>query len=302
LRLENRKVKNNLTLMLIALPGLILLIAFYYVPLLGWVYAFFDYKPGYNIWDCTFVGFKYFKAVIESDDLVRVMRNTFAISFLSLLTTPIPPLFAIFLSEIKNKKFQKFVQTATTLPNFISWIIIFSIAFLMFSVDGGMVNEFLLKWKLIDEPTNLLANSDAAWIFQTLLGLWKSLGFSAIIYFAAITSVDQELLDAASVDGAGRIARIRYITIPGLLPTYFTLLLISIGNILSNGFEQYYIFSNSIVGKEIEVLDVYIYNVGFYLNNYSLSTAFGILKILLSIALLFVANTLSKKLRGTAIL
>lgn len=302
MKLKNRKAKRNLTLTLLALPGLILLIAFYYVPLFGWIYAFFDYKPGYKVWDCTFVGLKYFIQVIQSNDLVRVMRNTFAISSLSLLTTPIPPLFAILLAEMKSKRFQKFVQTATTLPNFISWIIIYSIAFLMFSVDGGMINEVLLNWKLIDEPTNLLANPNVAWIFQTLLGLWKSLGFSAIIYFAAITSIDQELLDAASVDGAGRMARIRYITIPGLLPTYFTLLLISIGNILSNGFEQYYIFSNQIVGKELEVLDVHIYNLGFYLNNYSLSTAFGILKILLSISLLFFANALSKKIRGTAIL
>ena len=292
--------KNLLFLM--ALPCFAFVVIFYYMPIFGWIYAFFEYKPGLKLNQCAFVGMKYFKLALEEPELLTVLRNTFVLSFLGILATPLPAVFAIMLSEMRSKAYKKVIQTITTLPNFISWVLVYAIFFLFFSIDGGLVNELLLKYGIISEPTSVLGNADIVWIFQTLVSIWKVLGFNAIIYFAAIAGIDQELYDAANVDGAGRFGKILHITIPGLYSTFIVLQVLGIGNILSNGFDQFYIFHNAMVHDKIQVLDYYLYRIGIGDVNgggdFSLATALGISKTFISLLLLMMANFLSKKLRG----
>lgn len=297
-----RSLTPRPTLLLMAIPCFLFVLAFSYIPLFGWLYAFFDYKPGLSLARTEFVGFKYFTLAFGDPDLFRVLRNTFVMSLLGILVSPLAALFAILLSDMPSKSVRRFIQTATTLPYFISWILVYAIFFVFFAVDDGFLNVLLLKLGWISEPTNLLGNPDIVWPFQTAVGLWKGLGFSAIIYLAAIAGIDQQLYDAASVDGAGRWGRIWYITVPGLVPTYVTLLLLSIGSFLSNGLEQYYVFYNPLVHEKIEVLDYYVYRLGFLQNDYSYSTAVGMTKTLVSVVLLFTANAIARRIRGQSII
>jgi putative aldouronate transport system permease protein len=297
-----RTLSKKFDLLLMGLPCILLVIVFNYAPLFGWIYGFFDYKPGMRLSQSEFVGFKFLIEAFTDTTLLTVLRNTLVLGMLSLAASVIPPIFAMFLNELYGRRAKKVIQTVTTFPQFISWILVFSIFFIFFSVDDGYVNKVLLALGLIKEPTNLLANEGAVWWLQTLLSMWKNIGFSAIIYLASIAGIDPGLYQAADVDGAGRFRKMFHITVPELLPTFFTLLLLGIGNILSNGFDQYYLFYNNLVSDKVLVLDVYLYQVGLGMNLYSLSTALGMTKTIISVILLFGANSLSRAIRGTAII
>lgn len=288
-------------LFFLALPFLLMVFAFGYVPLFGWIYSLFHYKAGLDLSQMDFVGLENFAKLISNwDDLSRVMRNTLVMSFLGILASPLPMAFAILLNEIRVPFFKKFVQTTTTLPNFISWIIVFALSFAIFS-NEGLIANLLRALGSESTYTAIYGKNSAVWGFQWALGVWKSIGWSGIIYIASISGIDAELYEAARVDGANRFHLIRYITVPGLIPTYFVLLLLGISNMLSNGFEQYFVFYNSLVADRIEVLDYYIYKIGILINDYSYSTVLGITKTVVSVALLFTANLLSKKIRGQSI-
>ena len=299
-----RKKLRGIKYLLLAVPFLIYVFAFSYVPLVGWIYSVFDYKIGQKFLDfgsMVFVGLGNFqKLFTERSEVLRVLRNTLALSALGLLATPVPVVFAIMFNEIKNSKFKKIVQTATTLPNFISWIIVYGVSFAFFSVNG-FVSVLMQKIGIQPPVMGILGDVDHTWVLQWILGIWKSFGWSAIIYIAAITGIDSELYDAAKVDGANKIQSILHITIPGIMPTYVVMFLLAVSNILSNGFDQYFMFYNPMVADKIEVLDYYVYKVGFYINDYSYSITLGMLKSILGIVLLFTANALSKKIRGESI-
>ena len=299
-----RKKLRGIKYLLLAVPFLIYVFAFSYVPLVGWIYSVFDYKIGQKFLDfgsMVFVGLDNFqKLFTERSEVLRVLRNTLALSALGLLATPVPVVFAIMFNEIKNSKFKKIVQTATTLPNFISWIIVYGVAFAFFSVNG-FVSVLMQKIGIQPPVMGILGDVDHTWVLQWILGIWKSFGWSAIIYIAAITGIDSELYDAAKVDGANKIQSILHITIPGIMPTYVVMFLLAVSNILSNGFDQYFMFYNPMVADKIEVLDYYVYKVGFYINDYSYSITLGMLKSILGIVLLLTANALSKKIRGESI-
>lgn len=297
--------QGGFRLWLLSLPFLILIFLFSYLPLYGWVYALFDYKPGRALLDCEFVGLENFTRMFADkyafQDIVRVLKNTLGMSLIGIVTSGLPMIFAVFLAEIKNKPYRKAVQTLTTIPNFISWVLVYSVAYAMFSVNDGFVNRVLMELGIIDEGINFLASDDHVWLSMWLWGTWKGLGWSAIMYIAALTGIDQTQYEAASVDGAGRMQKILHITIPGLLPTYFVLLLLSIANLVNNGMEQYFVFQNAMNKEYIEVLDLYVYNQGMVGINYSYSTAVSILKSIVSVTLLFVANLSSKLTRGESI-
>jgi putative aldouronate transport system permease protein len=298
------KRKAGRQLFLWSLPFLALVIVFNYLPLFGWYFGFITYTPDIsksvfaNMLDSPFAGTKYIEAAyFYKKDILNSLLNTFAISTLGLLFSPIPLFFAILLSETRGKRFKKLVQTVSTLPNFISWVVVFGLMWGIFSIDGAL-NFILTKLNLISEPTNLLGNERATWLFQSLLTVWKSMGYSAIIYLAAISGIDQELYEAARVDGAGRLASIWHITLPGVTETFFVLLLLNIGNLLNNGLDQYLSFYNPVVANKIEVLDYFVYRVGFAVNDLSFSVLVGMLKSVVSIILLFSANYAAKKIRG----
>jgi len=294
------EMETKYKLFLMLMPFLLLTFAFSYLPLVSWRYAFYDYHAGGEL--DTFVGLKWFKILLSKErlnDLFRVLKNTLGLSALGILTSWVPMAFAIFLTEIRSKKFKRFVQVFTTIPNFISWVLVYAIAFAIFSTDG-FINTIIENFGG-SASANYLDSTDHMWIKMLLWGMWKGVGWSAIIYISGIAGIDQQLYEAATVDGAGRFQKMRYITLPGLMPTYVVMLVMSIAGILSNGMDQYLVFSTSANQNYIEVLDLYVYNLGIDQGMIPISTVVGMTKSIISVALLFVANTVSKKVRGNSV-
>jgi multiple sugar transport system permease protein/putative aldouronate transport system permease protein len=296
--------RQSFGLFLSILPFMVLVFLFSYFPLYGWVYSLFDYRPAKGLANSDFVGLQWFTMLVSSptqvDQILTVIKNTLGMSFLGLLTSVLPLAFAVFLNEIRSKWFKNLVQTLTTLPNFISWVLVYMIAFSLFS-STGMVNGLLDNLGFISEPIKFLDSPDHVWLKMTLWGIWKGVGWGAIMYLAAIAGVDQSLYESAKVDGAGRFQVMWSITVPQLLPTYFVLLMLSIANLLNNGMEQYYVFQNAFNKENIQVLDLYVYNIGMTGNSLSMATAISMLKSLISVALLLSVNALSKRVRGTSL-
>ena len=301
----SKKKLQSFKLFLMVLPFVILVLLFSYYPLYGWMYAFYDYKPPRTLADCNFVGLKWFQSLVSSktkmEQIAQVLKNTFAMSGITLGTSWLPMIFAVFLNEIRNNKFRKVIQTMTTLPNFVSWVMVYSIAFSLFN-STGMMNSLLMKMGVISEPILFLQQSNHVWFTQWLWLTWKNLGWAAIMYVAAISGIDDEMIEAAKVDGATRMQVIRHITIPSLLPTYFVILVMNVANFLNNGMEQYYVFQNAFNKQYIQVLDLYVYNIAMGSGGYSVSVAISMLKSLISVVLLVVVNGSSKHIRGESIL
>ncbi|MDC7293540.1 MULTISPECIES: ABC transporter permease subunit [unclassified Butyrivibrio] len=301
----SKKKAYSFKLFLLVLPFIILVLLFSYYPLYGWLYAFYDYKPPKTLANSAFVGFKWFASLVSSETKIKqigqVLKNTFAMSGITIGTSWLPMLFAVFLNEIKGVKFRKFVQTVTTLPNFVSWVMVYSIAFALFN-STGMMNSLLMKYGVITQPILFLQSSEHVWFVQWLWLTWKNLGWAAIMYIAAIASIDGEMIEAARVDGATRMQIIRHITIPSLLPTYFVLLVLNVANFLNNGMEQYYVFQNAFNKEYIQVLDLYVFNLAMGAGGYSVSVAISMLKSLVSVVLLVIVNGTSKAIRGESIL
>ena len=293
--------RERLSFTLMALPFVVFTFIFSYVPLFGWIFAFTNYKPGRSLGNLKFEGLKYFRYLITFwKDVSNALINTLALSALSLATMVLPILFALLLNEVRCARYKRTVQTIVTLPNFVSWIIVYSLCFALFSTDG-MVNT-LLKTLGSTRTVNILGNANAAWGFMTVLGVWKNLGWNSIVYLAAIAGVDESLYDAAKVDGAGRFRCALHVTLPGILPTFLVLLILSIGNLLNMGMEKYLLFSNTVTSSKLEVIDLLTYRMGIGTQQYSFATAVGILKSGVSILLLTVANLLAKKIRGETVI
>ncbi|KAF1290781.1 ABC transporter permease [Candidatus Enterococcus leclercqii] len=300
-----RTVHEGKIMFLTILPFLILVFLFSYFPLHGWIYSLYDYKPALGLSGSEFVGLKWFKMLVNSktqvDQIVQVLKNTFAMSFLGIATSILPVGFAIFLNEIKSKWFKNIVQTLTTLPNFISWVLVYTIAFSLFS-NTGLVNTLLQEWGFITDPLKFLDSDNHTWLMMMLWNIWKGLGWGAIMYLAAISGIDPELYESARIDGANRFQLMRNITLPALMPTYLVMLMLSVANLLNNGMDQYFVFQNAFNKEHIQVLDLYVYNIGLGSNSLSLATAISMLKSLISVALLAVVNFVSKRVRGTSII
>lgn len=300
-----RRRKTSVGMFLCIVPFLVLMFLFSYLPLYGWVYSLFDYKPALGIGGSEFVGLQWFEMLVSSptqmQQIGQVLLNTLAISFLGIATSFLPVLFAVLLNEIKAPWFRNSVQTLTTLPNFISWVLVYMIAFSLFT-SGGLVNNLLIDWGIVEDPVRFLdSGGPKVWIVMTLWSIWKGLGWGAIIYLAAITGIDPALYESARIDGASRFQLMRYITIPQLIPTYLVLLLLSIANLLNNGMEQYFVFQNAFNKDHIQVLDLYVYNIGITGSSLSMATAIGMLKSLVSVALLFTVNWIAKRVRGESL-
>ena len=301
---KKKKLDQGKRMFLYMLPFLLLCFAFSYFPLHGWIYSFYDYKPPLKLSQCNFMGLRWFKMIFGNPAQVRqlfiVMRNTFAMSFLNIATSVLPLFFAVFLNEIKCKWFRKMVQTLTTIPNFISWVLVYAVAFCLFS-NTGMVNTVLQNLGVILKPIKFLDSDYHTYIAMLLWSTWKGLGWGAIMYLASIAGIDQEMYEAARVDGAGRFQLMRYITLPELMPTYFVMLMLSVANFLNNGMDQYFVFQNAFNKAHIQVLDLYVYNIGMTGSSLSLATAISMLKSLISVTLLMAVNGISKKIRGVSL-
>lgn len=301
---DTLEMQPKFQLFLLLLPFIALSFVFSYLPLSGWRFAFFEYKAGDTLTMDKFVGLKWFAYLFKNSatrrDIIRVVRNTLAMSFLNIAMLWVPMAFAIFLTEIKSNKFRRFVQIFTTIPNFISWVLVYAVAFAIFSTDG-FLSTTLVDSGVMAEGKNFLLGSHHVWMKMFAWGMWKSLGWNAIIYIAAISGIDQQLYEAATVDGAGRFQRMWNITVPNLIPTFCVLLLLAVAGILNNGLEQYLVFENSDNAQFITVLDLYVYKLGIGKGIIPLSTVVGMAKSIISVSLLFVANKISKVIRGESI-
>ena len=297
-------MESKFKLFLLFLPFAALCFVFSYLPLYGWRYAFYDYTSGGTLSAENFVGLQNFTSLFESEatraDILRVLRNTLVMSGLGLATSWCAMAFAIFLSEIKTPWVRKFVQTFTTIPNFISWVLVYAIAFAIFATDG-FISSMMVNSGIWSEGRNMLMDPSGHWFKMLAWGMWKGIGWSAIIYIAGIAGIDQQLYEAATVDGAGRFQKMWHITVPGLLPTFMVMLLMAIAGILSNGMDQYMVFDNPNNTNVNMVLDYYVYKLGLADGRISLATMVGMVKSVISVILLFLANGASKLLRGESI-
>lgn len=301
---RDRTTKESTRLLLLALPFVAFILLFFYVPLSGWYIAFVRYYPGMPFREATFVGFANFAKLFRyGTDFGEVMLNTFGMSFLQILTSPLPMLFAILLAEVRLPRLRRLIQTGTTLPHFISFVIVFSVFMTLFSYDEGLVNVLLTKIGA-NNQFNPLVMKNFTWVFQAVVvNSWKNLGWGAIVYIAAMAGIPSELYQAATIDGANRFQQTLYITIPSLLPTYLVLLVLQVGNMLSGAnFQQIFVFHNPIVSSAIQTLDYYVYRIGLTEFDYSLSTAVGVFKTLVSITLLFTVNAIARRLLGRSVI
>ena len=282
-------------LVLIALPFVIYILVFNYAPLMGWAMAFQKYSPGLSMFEQEWVGLANFKLLFSDSSFIRVMRNTISMSVINLsLSFFFSITFAVMLNELKNKSIKKVIQTVSYLPHFLSWIIVTGIVLDVLSTETGVINQLLMTFNFIDQPINFLADPKYFWWIVGFSNVWKSTGWGSIIYLSAMASINDELYEAAEMDGASRLRKIWHITLPGIKPTIFILLLINIGNIMNAGFEVQYLLGNGLVQEVSQTIDIYVLRYGISLGNYSLATAAGIFNSVISVVLITVANKLSK--------
>jgi putative aldouronate transport system permease protein len=289
--------KRYWTLYLMLLFPVAYFIIFKYIPMTYIQVAFKKYSIVQTPWEMQWAdnyGFQYFIQAFSNRDFRLALRNTLMLNFLDLLVGfPAPILLALLLNELPYKRFKKFTQTVAYMPHFLSWIIISGLAKELFVPTTGLVN--IVIGRMGYDPIPFL-NDPGHWIWTyVFLGVWQSVGWNAIIYLAALTGINPELYEAASIDGAGRFRKIWYITLPGLRPTIITLLILSLGRILGSEFDRPYSLANSLVRDVASVISTYVYNHGIKGLQFSLTTAVGMFQSVVCVIFLFGANALAKR-------
>ena len=291
--------KERLTFHLMLLPGMIVLLIFVFVPLLGSVMAFQDYKVGLGFFRSPWVGLENFRIIFTFRDSVQVFWNTLIIAFGKLvLNAIVPVIFSILLNELGGKIFKRTFQTIVYLPHFLSWVVLATVVTNMFSLDGP-INAFLGLFGV--DGIQFLA--DNSWFRTVIIGtdVWKEFGYNSVIYLAALLSIDPGLYEAASIDGASRFKQILHITLPSLMPTVVLMVALSLGNILNAGFDQVFNLYNPIVYETGDIIDTYVYRIGMVERQYSIGAAVGLFKSIISFVLILGSNRLAKKLTGSGI-
>lgn len=274
-----------------------MLIIFSVVPMFGLVMAFQDFVPSKGIFASKFVGLHNFRLMLMFPDARQVILNTFVIAVLKIIFNLITPVgFALLLNECRTLLFKKTVQTVVYLPNFLSWVIVAVMFSNIFSYNG-IVNK-MLQILGMNEPIMFMANNDWFRPIVVLSDVWKNFGFGAIVYIAAITGIDASICEAANIDGASRLQKMWYITIPGISSTIIIMATLSLGNILNAGFDQIYNMYNPIVYRTGDILDTYVYRVGLEKLQYSFGTAVGLFKSLISFILIALSYKLADRFAG----
>lgn len=293
IKFSKKEVKRQWPLLVWSAVFFLYGLLFNYIPLAGWLMAFQNYKPKTGLFHSKWIGLDKFKFLFSDPTFIRDIRNTLAMGILNITCSFVMAiLFAILLNELKSKGGKRVVQTISYLPHFLSWIIVTGILHDALSASG-IVNELLGNMGI--GTINFFAEPKYFWGIVAFANVWKETGWNAIIYLAAITSIDPNLYEAAKIDGAGRWGQIRHITLPSLRPTIMILLLMNIGWVLNAGFEVQYILGNGLVKRVAETIDIYTLTWGISQNDYSLGTAAGIFRSLVSIALILIANYVARK-------
>lgn len=289
-----RTVINQKALILMSLPIIAYIFIFSYRPLKGLIMAFQNYRPGKT--EQTWVGWKNFTTLFTDEAFLGVIRNTICMSLINLtLGFFFAILLAIMINEIGNSSFKKVVQSVSYLPHFLSWIIVTGLVANFLSQDG-VINSLLLQLGIMKEPVHWLGKPDYFWGIVGGAHVWKEMGWNSIIYLAAITGISPELYEAAYIDGANRFQKIRYITLPGIKSTFVVLLILNLGWILNAGFEVQFLLDSGITRDVSQTIDIFVLRNGISLGNYSLGTAAGLFKSLVSLIMLTGANYIANRL------
>lgn len=289
-------IKSQKQLIWMSVPLTLYIILFAYVPVWGWTMAFQNYKPARSFSEQTWVGFKQFKFLFTDDSFLRVLRNTIGMSLINLVLGFVTAIIlALLLNEIKKVFLKRTVQTISYLPHFLSWVIVTGIVATSLASDG-IINDILMKLQIIKEPILWLSEGRYFWGVVGASHVWKEVGWNTIIYLAAMASIDPALYEAAEIDGASRYKKMLYVTIPGIKATIVILLIMSIGHILDAGFEVQYLLGNGLVVDWAETVDIFVLKYGIAQGNYSLATAGGIFKTVVSVTMLLLANGTAKRL------
>lgn len=292
------KLVEQRVLVLMSLPFIVWLFIFKYMPLWGWSIAFQDYKPAKSFSEQKWTGFDHFRFLFQEERFLRVLRNTLAMSGINLVLGFITAItLALLLNEVRKVAFKRIVQTVSYLPHFISWVVAASIVQTTLSPDG-IINQLLMWSGLVDKGEGILflGIPEYFWGIFGASSVWKDVGWNTIVYLAAITMIDPAQYEAAEMDGAGRIKRMWYVTLPGIKSVIIVLLIMNIGNLLESGFEPQYLLGNGMNIDYSENLDIFVLKYGIAQGNYSLSIAAGMFKTVISFILLFAANNLAKRM------
>ncbi len=291
-----RTLGRQWQLVIMSVPMLLYVLLFNYGPMWGWITAFQDYKPKLGITGSKFVGLDNFKWLFGRDDFLQSIRNTLAMSTINLVLGTIASIvLALLLNEVMNTMFKRTVQTVTYLPHFLSMVIVVGMAQNIFA-STGPINTLLMNMGVIKQPIFFLGEGGYFWWLVGFINVWKEVGWNTIIYIAAMTSIDPCLYEAASIDGAGRFNKIRYITLPGIKSTFVILLIMNIGHLMEAGFEIQYLLGSSLVMDFSQTIDIFVLKYGISKQQYGVATAAGMFKSIVAIILLFAANTMAKKL------
>ncbi len=307
---DSRKLfKKQISLQVFVLVGIVYIFVFSYIPMFGLIMGFKDYDivqgiPG--IFTSKWVGLKYFIEFFSDINFAKLVRNTVCISVLKLIFTfPFPILFALMLNDLRGIWFKKIVQTASYLPHFISWVIISGISFRFLS-STGLVNELLMKIHLFSKPVEFLSSAKLYWGLAVFLDIWKEMGWWTIIFLAAIAGVNNDMNEAAEIDGATRLQRTWYIILPTIRPTIVTVLILAMGNLFGGGlsgsnFEQSYLLGNYMNAEASDIIQTYVFKVGLAQGRYAYATAVGMIQSIISLILILASNKISRKVAGSSL-
>ena len=299
----NKKLKKmwrDRYMYLILIPVIAYYLIFCYAPMYGVTIAFKDYNMFKGVFGSEWVGLANFERIFSTSDFYMVLRNTLMLNLLQLLFSfPGPIILALLLNELRSVKFKRVVQTIVYLPHFLSWVVVATLLIPMLSPSTGVINHLITR---LGGESIYFMSDPGWWIFiYVAAGVWKSIGWGAIVYLAALAGVDPSLYEAAIIDGANKWQQCLHITIPSIIPTIMVLLILNVGQIMSIGFDQPYLLGNSSVTEVSEVISTYVYRLGLESADISRSTAIGLFQSLVNFVILLITNTVSKKLTGSGI-
>lgn len=286
--------KRDLPLWGLILPAMIYVLLFRYKSFLGIQIAFKDFRITRNMWSCDWVGLKNFDKLFSNPMFLTVLENTVTISLMKiLLGFPAPIIVALMLNEVRSSAYKRTLQTVMYLPHFLSWVVVGSLVFMFFAPDSGVLSQV---WKsLTGNPITIMNDPGQFRYLLVFSDIWKSVGWGTIVYMAGLTGIDAQLYEAATIDGATRWQQTWYVTLPCLMPTIMTMLVLRMGGILNAGFDQIFVLQNDLVYRVSEVIDTYVYRISFGQNQYAVGTAADLFQSVMGLIFVLTANKISAR-------
>ena len=297
---SRRRRRKGLIYLSFMIPGLLFYLIFHYAPMYGTVIAFKDYNPFVGFWDSAWVGVKHFDEFFHSLYFGRLLKNTFLLSFANIVFSfPMPIIFALMLYEVRSNRLRSCIQSLSYFPYFVSMVVLCGLVRNFTSPSTGLVNAVITA--LGGTAIDFMSSSGWFRPVYIISGIWQGMGWNSIIYYATLTSVDISLFEAADIDGANRLHKIWYISLPSLMPTIITLLLVNLGNMMNVGFEKVMLLYTPATYETADIISTYVYRSGMVSLQYSFASAVGLFNSLIGIILISIFNLLARRLSGTSL-